>query len=143
MSALPRHPSIPWRQRIRSAFTERLALKASALLLALVLWFVVAARQPTEEVTHVHFAPILDSALVLRDPPPPIRALVLGRATEIVKLANTPLVIRRLISGDVPDTLVLTLRTSDVEVPDGVQVIVRELQPAILTLRLVRAGARP
>lgn len=142
MSASPRHPSIPWRQRITSAFTERLALKASALLLALVLWFVVAARQPTEEVTHVHFAPILDSALVLRDPAPPIRALVLGRGSEIVKLANTPLVIRRVIAGDVPDTLVLALRASDVEVPDGVQVLVRDLQPASVTLRFEPISSR-
>jgi hypothetical protein len=142
MSAAPRHPSIPWRQRIRAAFTERLALKASAVLLALVLWFVVAARQPTEEVASVHFSPILDSALVLRDPPPPIRALVLGRASEIVKLANTPLVIRRLIDGEVPDTLVLALRTSDVEVPDGVQLIVRDLQPASLTLRFEPTSSR-
>ena len=140
MSAAPRH--LPWRQRIKAAFTERLALKASAFLLALMLWFVVAARQPTEEVASVHFAPILDSALVLRDPPPPIRALVLGRANEIVKLANTPLTIRRLIAGDVPDTLVLALRTSDVEVPDGVQVIVRDLQPASLTLRFEPTSSR-
>lgn len=143
MNPAPRHQaSIPWRQRIRAAFTERLALKASAFLLALVLWFVVAARQPTEEVASVRFAPVLDSALVLRDPAPPIRALVLGRANEIVKLANTPLIIRRPIASDAPDTLVLALRASDVEVPDGVQVIVRDVQPASLMLRFEPTASR-
>ena len=123
-----------WRHRITAAFTERLALKASAVLLALVLWFVVAAREPTEEVVSVRFAPKLDSALVLRDPDPIIRALVIGRANEILKLSNSPLVIRRPVESDAPDTLVLSLRTSDVEVPEGVEVIVRDVQPRQLTL---------
>jgi YbbR domain-containing protein len=131
-----------WERRVKAAFTERLALKASAVLLALVLWFVVAARQPTEEVASVRFAPQLDSALVLRDPPMPIRALVIGRPNEIVKLGNTPLIIRRPIASDVPDTLALTLRPSDVEVPDGVQVIVRDVQPRSVTLRFEPTTSR-
>lgn len=122
------------RRHLRAAFTEHLALKASAVLLAVVLWFVVAAREPTEEVVGVRFAPRIDSGLVLRDPPPAIRALVLGRPSEILKLSNEPLVIRRALSSDTPDTLVLSLRTSDVEVPDGVEVIVRDVQPRSLTL---------
>ena len=126
---------IGWRRRITAAFTERLALKSAAVLLAVVLWFIVAAREPTEEVVSVRFAPKLDSALVLRDPEPIIRALVIGRANEILKLSNSPLVIRRPIESDAPDTLVMSLRTSDVEVPEGVEVIVRDVQPRSLTLR--------
>ncbi len=117
-------------------------MKAAAVGLALVMWFLVAAREPTEDVASVRFTPRLDSALVLRDPPPAVRALVLGRPSEILKLANTPLVIRRPIGGDVPDTLVLTLRTSDVEVPDGVGVIVRDVQPQSLTLRFEPTASR-
>ena len=133
---------ITWRQRVRSAFTQRLALKSSAVLLALVLWFVVGAREPTEEVVGVRFTPKLDSALVLRDPEPMIRALVIGRASEILKLSTTPLVIRRPIESDAPDTLVLSLRTSDVEVPEGVEVIVRDVQPRSLTLRFESTASR-
>ena len=134
--------SMRWERRVKEAFTERLALKASALLLALVLWFVVAARQPTEEVVSVRFTPLLDSALVMRDPSPPIRALVIGRPNEILKLANTPLVIRRPIASDAPDTLVLPLKPSDVEVPDGAQVIVRDVQPQSLMLRFESTARR-
>ena len=79
--------SIPWRRRVAAALTDRLALKASAVLLAIVLWFVVGAREPREEYAPVQFAPRLDSTLVLRDPTPPIRAHVLGRPSEILKLA--------------------------------------------------------
>jgi hypothetical protein len=134
--------SVGWRRHVAAAFTEHLALKASAVLVAVVLWFVVAAREPTEEVVGVRFAPQLDSALVLRDPSPIIRALVIGRANEILKLSNTPLVIRRQIASDAPDTLVLSLRTSDVEVPEGVEVIVRDVQPRTLTLRFEATASR-
>jgi hypothetical protein len=79
---------------------------------------------------------------VLRDPPPPIRALVLGRPSEILKLSQTPLVIRRPVSSDAPDTLVLPLRTSDVEVPEGVGVIVRDVQPHAVTLRFEPTTSR-
>lgn len=141
MSATQRQ-SARWHRRVKSALTERLALKAAAVLLAVVLWFVVGARAPTEDVAGVRFAPVLDSALVLRDPPPPIRALVIGRPSEILKLVNTPLVIRRPITSDAPDTLVLSLRASDVHVPDGVEVIVRDVQPRSLTLRFESTATR-
>ncbi len=125
-----------------AAFSENLALKASSLLLAMALWFVVGAREPTEDLANVRFLPQLDSALALRDPTPPIRALVVGRPSEILKLSNTPLVIRRPIPGDAPDTLEIPLRASDIEIPEGVEVIVREVQPRTLTLRFETTASR-
>ena len=134
--SVPRRPPPGgWRERTLAAFTENLPLKASALLVTVALWFVVATREPTPEVVGVRFAPLLDSGVVLRDQAPVIRAWVMGRPSEIVKLSNTPLMIRRRVTGDTPDTLVLTLRTSDVEVPEGVEVIVQDVQPQSLTLR--------
>lgn len=130
----PRTP-MPWRRRVVSAFTENLPIKASAGLLAIAMWMLVAAREPIEQVVGVRFAPQLDSNLVLRDAPPLVRAVVLGSANEILKLANTPLVIRRPVSGDAPDTLVVPLRPTDVDVPEGVEVIVRDVQPQTVTLR--------
>lgn len=130
------------RKWVVSAFTENLALKASSVLLAMALWFVVGAREPTEDLATVRFIPLLDSALVLRDPTPPVRALVVGRPSEILKLSNTPLVIRRPIPGDVPDTLEVPLRASEIEIPEGVEVIVREVQPRALTLRFETTTSR-
>jgi hypothetical protein len=118
-----------------------LPLKVTSVFVAVVLWILVGAREPVEEVTSVRFAPQLDSSMTLRDPPA-IRALVIGRASEIMKLSNTPLTITRPIANDAPDTLVLPLRTSDVEVPDGVEVIVRDVQPHQLTLRFEHITSR-
>ena len=139
---MPPRPTLALRRRIAAAFTERLSLKASAVLLAVAMWFVVAAREPMEDVASVRFIPELDSSLVLRDPTPPIRAQVLGRPTEILKLAQTPLLIRQEITSDVPDTLVIPLRTSDVEIPEGVEVIVRDVYPHSLTLHFEPTASR-
>lgn len=136
------HASTHWRRRVISVFTENLAMKAAALLLAIAMWSLVAARDPMEQVVGVSFAPQLDTNLVLRDPPPVLRAVVLGSASEILKLTNTPLAIRRPVTSDSPDTLVVTLRPTDVVVPDGVEVIVREIQPQAVTLRFESTTTR-
>jgi hypothetical protein len=138
----PPRPRATLPQWLHAAVTEHLALKASSVLLAVVLWFVVAAREPTEEVVGVRFSPQLDSGLVLRDPAPVIRALVIGRPSEILKLSNSPLMIRRQLTSDAPDTLVMTLRTSDVEVPEGIEVIVRDVQPRSVMLRFESTVSR-
>lgn len=135
-------PTVSWRRRIVSAFTENLPMKAAALLLAIAMWMLVAAREPMEHVVGVRFSPQLDSNLALRDAPPLVRAVVLGSANEILKLANTPLVIRRPVPGDAPDTLVVALRPGDVDVPDGIDVIVRDVQPHSVTLRFESTASR-
>jgi hypothetical protein len=137
----PRAP-VNWRRQIVGAFTSNVPMKAAAGLLAIAMWMLVAAREPMEQVVGVRFAPQLDSNLVLRDPPPLVRAVVLGSANEILKLANTPLVIRRPVTGDAPDTLVVSLRPMDVAVPEGVEVIVRDVQPHSVTLRFESTTSR-
>ena len=90
-------------------------LKATAVFLAIVLWFVVNAKEPQIELVPVRFQPVLlDSSLVLRDPLPQFQAIVAGSPKELIKLNSTPPVIRRQITADAPDTLVLDLRPDDV-----------------------------
>ena len=143
----PRPPST-LRHRLAAAFTERLALKGAALLLAVVLWFVVNVKEPQleqgpqVELVPVRFTPVLDSTLVLRDAPPPIQALVAGSPEELIKLGTGPLVIHRQISADSPDTLVLDLHPSDVALPEGVDVVVRKISPQSLTLRFESTWTR-
>src|SRR5688572_20830597 len=123
-----------WNRRLRATFTERLELKATAIVLAVVLWFMVSSRETTEEMVGVRFAPQLDSSLALRESPRAVSALVIGRRGELMKLvANAP-IIRRPIDDEVPDTLSLELRPSDVELPPNVDARVRDVQPRRLTL---------
>jgi hypothetical protein len=125
---------VAWDRKLRATFTERLELKITALVLAVVLWFMVSSRETTEEIVGVRFAPQLDSSLTFRESPRAVSALVIGRRGELMKLvANAP-IIRRPIDDEVPDTVTLELRPADVELPPNVDARVSDVQPRRLTL---------
>lgn len=132
----------PLTRRIVAAFTERLQLKAAALFFALVLWFVVSATEPSEQLVPVRFNPLLDSTLTLVEAPPQVQALVIGRTRELLKLYASPPTLRRLVDADVPDTVTIELRPTDVDLPAGVQAIVRDVQPRNITLRFATSASR-
>lgn len=138
----PGHTRAVWRRRIVAAFTERLILKGTALLLSVILWFLVGAREKMEELVDVSFQPQLDSSLVLRDRPRQIKALVLGTPNELLKLASNPPVIRRPIAADAPDTLVVDLQPQDVELPTGIDADVEDVRPRSITLRFEASSSR-
>jgi len=142
----PYSPPIPpdWRRRLHDVTTERLGLKAIALVLALLLWIVVSLREPTEGYISVRITPVLDSSLVLMGNAPQVRALVSGRAADLVKLYSTPLVLRRTVSSDVPDTLMLDLTPADVHVPAELSeaVHVLDVQPRAVMLRFESSVTR-
>ena len=140
----PPAPGPTWQRRIREIATERLGLKAVALLLALLLWLVVSSRKPTESLVRVLVSPALDSTLVLLDGTTEVRALVAARAADLVKLAADPPVVRRRVDSDAPDTLVLDLTAADVHLPPGLvdQVRVLDVQPRSITLRFETRASR-
>lgn len=114
---------------------NRWPLKLAALFLSVVIWFVVSAREPTEEVVTVRFAPEMDSSLRLISQPPALRALVIGRGRELIKLYSTPVLFRPEFGPNVADTVQLTLTPSVVEVPPGVDILVRDIQPRTFEVR--------
>ena len=75
-----------------------------------------------------------DSARVLTGPRPVIRALVAGRARDLIKLYDTPPVVRRVVTDDAPDSVAVDLRPADVYIPPDVDAIVRDVQPRTLVL---------
>ena len=135
-------PAAGARRRAASAFTERLGLKATALFLAVVLWFVVNKKEPQVLSVPVRLMPVLDSSLVLRDTLPALHAYVAGAPDELIKLAGFGLTIRRTIAADAPDTVVLDLRPQDVALPEGVNAIVQTVWPSSVTLRFESTSSR-
>ena len=129
---------------MREVATERLKLKAIALVLAALLWVAVGARQPTEGHVRVRVIPELDSSLVLLDGTRELQARVAGRAADLVKLYAAPLVVRRRVSGVVPDTLVLDVTPSDVQVPPDLAGSIRvvDVQPRSVVLRFESSATR-
>lgn len=132
------------RARLRDAIARDLGLKAAALLLAVLLWLVVGARRPTEGYVAVRLEPALDSSLVLLEGTPPVRALVAGRAADLVQLHAMPPVVRHAIDGDAPDTLTLPIAPADVHVAPELagRVRVIEVEPRAVTLRFEARATR-
>ncbi|HEX2781655.1 MAG TPA: hypothetical protein VHM30_19275 [Gemmatimonadaceae bacterium] len=128
---------------LRAAFTERLPLKIAALFFAIVLWLVVSAEEPTEEVVNVRFAPALDSGVVVAGELPAVRALVLGSGRELLKLYSAQPVIVRRIPGAVRGDVRLELGPADVDLPAGVNAVVRDVRPRFVTLHLERVALLP
>jgi len=128
--------------RLTAAFTQQLGLKGMAVLVSVVLWFVVNAKEPQIALVTVRFSPQLDSSLVLRDPVPNLQALVAGSPKELIKLTSNPPAIRRPIGADSPDTVVVDLRPDDVTLPDGVDAVVRDVEPHSITLRFESTASR-
>ena len=121
-------------RRLRAALTERLGYKGAALFFSIVLWFVVSAEEPSEELVPVRLEVEYDSIRVLATPRPVIRALVAGRARDLIKLYDTPPVIRRSITDDTPDSVAVELTPADVFIPPDVDAIVRDVQPRSFVL---------
>ena len=127
---------------MREAFMERLPLKLAALFFAIVLWLVVSAEEPTEEVLVVHFTPALDSGVVVVGEVPPVRALILGSGRELLKLYNAPpVIVRRIVGSTAPhDSTRIELGPADVDLPAGVNAVVRDVRPRYITLHLERVA---
>ncbi|HEY2163824.1 MAG TPA: hypothetical protein VGH04_07540 [Gemmatimonadaceae bacterium] len=125
-----------------AAFTQQLGLKGMAVLTAVVIWFVVNAKEPQTAFLPVRFTPVLDSSLVLRDQVPDLHAIVAGAPNELIKLASNPPLIRRPIGANSPDTVVVDLRPDDVTLPEGVDAVVRDVQPRSITLRFESTANR-
>jgi hypothetical protein len=140
--AKPQRPAGSLQRRVIAAFTRNLLLKGTAVFLAVVLWFVVNAKEPQVMIVPVRFTPVLDSSLVLREALPPLQAIIAGSPKELIKLSTDPPVVHRQITGDAPDTLVLDLRPGDVTLPEGVDAVVRDIEPHSLTLRFESTWTR-
>lgn len=119
---------------LKAALTERLGYKAAALFFAVVLWFVVSAEEPSEELLPVQLDAAFDSTRVLTGARPEIRALVAGKARDLLKLYHTPPLVRRVVTDDAPDSVAIDLSPSDVYIPPDVDAIVRDVQPRNVVL---------
>jgi hypothetical protein len=120
---------------VTAAFTEHLPLKLVAIFFSFVVWLVVSGERPTEMVVPVRVEIGVDTAVTLRGSTPEVRALVVGRGRDLMKLWDTPPTISQRLGSDVPDSLAIMLEVNNVELPPGVAGIVRDVSPRSLRLR--------
>lgn len=105
-------------------------IKLTALVLALVLWAVIAAVEPTVQLIPVTFSVDVPEGRTLTQPLPDVYASYSGTSSELQKLRISPPVIQK----SVPDTLtgsqfLLELSLQDLAILDDVDVTAEDLRP--------------
>jgi len=130
-------------RRFRSATTNHLPVKFSALFFAVVLWVIVRSEEPSEAWIDVRLALTLDSTVTMTGQPPTVQALVSGRGRELLKLYSSQPQVRRSVAMD--DT-VFAVHPADVFTSSEADVKVVDVRPHFVRLplaRVVPVAARP
>lgn len=135
MASVPSSRELSLRRKLRSALTEHLPVKFSALFFAIVLWVIVRSEEPSEAWIDVHLALTLDSAVTMSSQPPRVQALVSGRGRELLKLYSASPQLRRSVGLD--DT-VFAVHPADVFTSSEADVKVLDVRPHLVRLPLAR-----
>jgi YbbR domain-containing protein len=112
-------------------------IKLTALILAAILWAVVAAQEPTNQLVPVRLEVTPPHGRAIASELPPIQALFAGTPRELLKLYSRQPVIRMTV----PDTLsgseyTLELSTADISVIEDAAVNAQDIEPRIVPIRL-------
>jgi hypothetical protein len=124
---------LSFNHRFRSAITEHLPIKFSALFFAVVMWVIVRSEEPSEAWIDVHLALTLDSTVMMSARPPTVQALVSGRGREILKLYTSSPELRRSVAMD---DSVFAVHPADVFTPNEADVKVVDVRPHFVRLPL-------
>lgn len=120
-----------------------IARGAVAIVCATALWLSVSVDQTATAWVPVALSLSMDSTMALVAPPPPLRAYVVGRRADLVRLVRSPVTLRHAIaspilvgasSGDVT----VDVRPTELEMPPGVEARVRDVDPRVIVLRVAR-----
>jgi hypothetical protein len=123
--------------RAGKAALENWPVKLTALLLAAVLWVVVAAEEPAIELMTVPLVIELPAGRSLMDEPRPVEVTFTGPARELFKLYATPATIIKSVPDTAADSVyTLDLRPTDVELPKNVAARIQEVRPRSVMVRL-------
>lgn len=128
---------------LRGAFLRHWPLKLTALALSVLLWAAVASQEVTSQLVAVRVELEYDDSLELARPLPSVTALVTGPGHEIIKLYNTPLVLRAAIPESAARRAFrLRLTPELLQVPASTMVTVEEVEPRDLYVRLAKGPQR-
>ena len=128
---------------LRGAFLRHWPLKLTALALSVLLWAAVASQEVTSKLVVVRVELEYDDSLELARPLPSVTALVTGPGHEIIKLYNTPLVLRAAIPESATRRAFrLRLTPERLQVPASAMVTVEEVEPRDLYVRLAKGPQR-
>ncbi len=121
----------------RAALTANWPLKVTSLFLAVLLWIVAAAEEPSSLVAQVALLVQPPPGRTIERAPSNVSVLFVGSGRELLRLSATPLTLTRIL----PDTLTahdvtLELAPADIALPRGLKVQVQDVQPRHVTVVL-------
>jgi len=117
-------------------------LKIMAVLLATALWFTVAGEQNVERTLRVplEFRNKPVDLEILGDPPTTVDVRVLGSSALLSRLGPGEVVAMADLTAARPGSRLFHMRTAEVRVPFGVEVL--QLTPATIALELEKSARR-
>jgi hypothetical protein len=119
-------------------------IKVTALMLAVLVWALVKAQEPTTQTVPVTLVIDPPAGTEITDPLPQVRATYTGRAREIFKLLGSPPRITRIIPDTAAGpTVMLDLSTADLVTTEQARVTVHGVQPQRIRVSLRRAPNQP
>jgi hypothetical protein len=120
----------------RRAFLADWPIKLTALMLAVLLWAMVQAREPTTQLVTVSLVVEPPAGRALSDPLPAVRALYAGSARELLKLLDSPPMITKILPEGTGPTVTLELAPDDLVLLTDAQVAAQDVQPRRVQVRL-------
>ncbi|HEX9581208.1 MAG TPA: hypothetical protein VF970_08920 [Gemmatimonadales bacterium] len=124
----------------RRAFLADWPIKLTALILAVLLWATVQAREPTTQLVNVALVVEPPPGQSLADPLPQVRALYAGSARELLKLLDSPPMITKILPDSAAGPVTLALAPDDLVLLADADVAVQDLQPRRIQVRLLPAA---
>ncbi len=123
--------------KVRDWLFANWPIKLTALILAGVLWAVVAAEEPTTQLVPVAVELELPDGRTLMRSLPQVQALYAGTARELIKLYASPPTIHKTVPDTVTgSTYPLTLSPADLGAIENANVKVQDIQPRAILLQL-------
>jgi len=128
---------MPEIRKVRDWVVENWPVKLTALVLATVLWAVVAAQETTTQLVPVTLEVQPPEGRGFTSELPQVQARYAGTLRELIKLYESPPTIRKSI----PDTITGTSYTvelgpGDLETIENANVVAQEVQPHEITITL-------
>lgn len=122
---------------VRDWLFTKWPMKLTALILAGVLWAVVAAEEPTTQLVPVEIEVELPDGRTLVRSLPQVQALYAGTAKELIKLYASPPTIHKTVPDTVTGSIYpLILEPTDLSPIENANVKVQDIQPRTILLQL-------
>lgn len=126
---------MPLVDRVRASLLGNWPIKLTALVLATVLWAVVAADEPSIQTMTIPLSVQMPEGRSLTAQPPPVEVVFAGAARELLKLYATQPVLRKSVPDSLEDsTYVLQLSPADVDIPKNVSARTQDVRPRRIVL---------